>query len=207
MKKKISDEAPRIEAVLTPFRSTAYDMLKDLLSDALVELSIAFHSEEPEEWEFNRSVCGFRPEQLERVILNRDSDGLRNWLSEIPEQDRLSLLMALMDWERMRMKDFRTRYPNSFTKWSAADDETLLELYSGGTSWRTLSDHFGRNVNAIKLRLQFLGVDLGAEAGRPRFPRRGPEEQREQRPEDAAAAPAPAAPAVLPFPTDNPSSN
>ena len=48
-------------------------------------------------------------------------------------------------------------------------DEALLEMYAHKPSWRSLSSHFGRNINAIKLRLQHLGVDLGAEAGRARY--------------------------------------
>ena len=175
MKKKISEEAPRLEAVLAPHRSIAYDALTDIMMDALRDVSEWMNADECsglDGWEFDRDVCGFRQEQLEKVYISGGGDRLLQWVAGMQEQDRLSLLMSFLDWDRLRMNDFRTRYPNSFLKWSGSDDEALLEMYSSGSSWRTLSNHFGRNVNAIKLRLQHLGIDLGADAGRSRFPRR-----------------------------------
>ena len=175
MKKKISEEAPRLEAVLAPHRSIAYDALTDIMMDALKDVSEWMNADEcsgMDGWEFDRDVCGFRQEQLEKVFISGGGDRLLHWVAGMQEQDRLSLLMSFLDWDRLRMNDFRARYPNSFLKWSGSDDEALLEMYSSGSSWRTLSNHFGRNVNAIKLRLQHLGVDLGADAGRSRFPRR-----------------------------------
>lgn len=175
MKKKISEEAPRLEAVLAPHRSIAYDALTDIMMDALRDVSEWMNADECSEldgWEFDRDVCGFRQEQLEKVYISGGGDRLLQWVAGMQEQDRLSLLMSFLDWDRLRMNDFRARYPNSFLKWSGSDDEALLEMYSSGSSWRTLSNHFGRNVNAIKLRLQHLGIDLGADAGRSRFPRR-----------------------------------
>ena len=63
-------------------------------------------------------------------------------------------------------------------------------MYAGGSTWRALSNHFGRNVNAIKLRLQHLGIDLGADAASARFPRRtviaAPRGQAAQAPGSAA---------------------
>ena len=175
MKKKISEEAPRLEAVLAPHRSIAYDALTDIMMDALRDVSEWMNADECsglDGWEFDRDVCGFRQEQLEKVFISGGGDRLLHWVAGMQEQDRLSLLMSFLDWDRLRMNDFRARYPNSFLKWSNSDDEALLEMYSSGSSWRTLSNHFGRNVNAIKLRLQHLGIDLGADAGRSRFPRR-----------------------------------
>ncbi len=175
MKKKISEEAPRLEAVLAPHRSIAYDALTDIMMDALRDVSEWMNADEcsgMDGWEFDKDVCGFRQEQLEKVFISGGGDRLLHWVAGMQEQDRLSLLMSFLDWDRLRMNDFRARYPNSFLKWSGSDDEALLEMYSSGSSWRTLSNHFGRNVNAIKLRLQHLGIDLGADAGRSRFPRR-----------------------------------
>ncbi len=175
MKKKISEEAPRLEAVLAPHRSIAYDALTDIMMDALRDVSEWMNIDECsglDGWEFDRDVCGFRQEQLEKVFISGGGDRLLHWVAGMQEQDRLSLLMSFLDWDRLRMNDFRARYPNSFLKWSSSDDEALLEMYSSGSSWRTLSNQFGRNVNAIKLRLQHLGIDLGADAGRSRFPRR-----------------------------------
>lgn len=172
MKKKISEVGPRLETVLAPHRGIAYDALTDILLDALADVAEVFKSENVEAWEFDRTVCGFRPDVMEKISLCRDAEHLLHWVSGMSEQDRISMLMAFLDWDRVRMNDFRAKYPNSFTKWSAEDDDALMDMFAAGSSWRTLSNHFGRNINAIKLRLQHLGVDLGAEAGRSRFPRR-----------------------------------
>ena len=171
MKKKLSEESTRLEAVLAPHRSIAFDALTDILIEALDD-TVAFLDPGGEGWEFDKDVCGFKRDQLEKAFLTGGGERLLHWVAGMPEQDRMTLLMSFLNWDRLRMNDFRARYPNSFLKWSSADDESLLEMYSSGNSWRTLSDHFGRNVNAIKLRLQHLGVDLGAEAGRPRFAHR-----------------------------------
>lgn len=175
MKKKISEAAPRLEAILASQRSIAYDALTDILMDALNAIAETLDTEltpDCDGWEFNRTVCGFRPEQLEKVVKNGTPERMMNWFTVMTEQERMSFLTSLLDLERLRMNDFRSRYPNSFLKWSAAEDEALLEMYGSGCSWKALSDHFGRNVNALKLRLQHLGIDLGPDSARPRFPRR-----------------------------------
>lgn len=177
MKKKISEETALLEAVLAPHRSIAYDALTDIMMDALTDVIVFLNSDTVEGfdgWDFDRAVCGFRPDQMEKLVRKGSAEDLLSWVSMMAEQEKLSLLMAFLDWERLRLNDFRARYPNSFLKWSLADDEELRAMYAAGSSWRTMSARFGRNVNAIKLRLQHLGVDLGAEAARPRFPRRRP---------------------------------
>lgn len=177
MKKMISEAVPRIEAFLASQRSIAYDALTDILMDSLTAVAETLDTEltpEYEGWEFDRAVCGFRPEQMEMLVKNGSPERLLRWFSVLSEQEKMALLIPFLDWDRLRMSEFRTRYPNSFLKWSAADDETLLEMYGTGSSWQTLSGHFGRNVNAVKLRLQHLGIDLGPDSARPRFPRRRP---------------------------------
>ena len=197
MKKKISELAPNLEAVLAPHRSIAYDALTDVLMDALEELLLLLKKEEAGEgFEFDKRVCGFRPEQIERLTKCGDSEKLLHWVSGMSEQERLSLLMAFLNWDEIRMREFRARFPNSFMKWNPSDDEELRRMYAGGSTWRALSNHFGRNVNAIKLRLQHLGIDLGADAASARFPRRtviaAPRGQAAQAP--GSAAPRSAAP-------------
>lgn len=175
MKKKISELAPNLEAVLAPHRSIAYDALTDVLMDALEEVVFILNGEASgadEGLEFDKRTCGFRPEQLERIAKCENPEKLLHWVSGMSEQERLSLLMAFLNWDEIRMREFRARFPNSFVKWSSSDDDELRRMYASGSTWRSLSNHFGRNVNAIKLRLQHLGIDLGAEAASARFPRR-----------------------------------
>jgi hypothetical protein len=174
MKKKISETTASMRDILAPHRSIVYDAITDIMLEALTEVCDFLKVEEAENdegWAFDRSVCGFKPAQLSGVYAHGKDGDLVSWVAELPEVERMGLLMAFLDWDRVRMLDFRTRYPNSFMRWEQADDESLLEMYASKPSWSTLSRHFGRNVNAIKLRLQHLGVDLGSEAGRSRYPR------------------------------------
>ena len=164
-----------ITDMMAPHRSIAYDAVTDIMLEAFEELSDYLNDEHlsgAEGWTFNRQVCGFRPEQMEKIYEMAKSGEPVVWLTGLTEGEKFALMMAFMDWDRLRMKEFRNRYPRSFTKWEPAEDEALLEMYPQRTSWRELSSHFGRNVNAVKLRLQHLGVDLGAEAGRARYLRR-----------------------------------
>ena len=175
MKKKISELAPNLEAVLAPHRGIAYDALTDVLMDALEEVVFLLNGEASgadEGLEFDKRVCGFRPEQMERISKCENPEKLLHWVSGMAEQERLSLLMVFLNWDEIRMREFRARFPNSFMKWNPSDDEELRRMYATGSTWRALSNHFGRNVNAIKLRLQHLGIDLGADAASSRFPRR-----------------------------------
>ena len=91
--------------------------------------------------------------------------------------DRIQLLKEFLDFNSLQMEDFRRRFPNAFKKWTKEEDAMLLESYqleledathNEGVDWDFLAFDLGRNVNAIKLRLEKLGVDLGSEAGRPR---------------------------------------
>ena len=191
MKKKISEAAGELEGIVGMHRNVAYDALTDILFDALCDVSAwlnAYGDDEAVEWEVDRQVCGFSREQLVKVLSGTDEGKIRLMLAEMPEFERLSLIMSFLNWDSLRIQNFRSRYPNSFMKWSPEDDEALMEMYSAGKSWRALSDRFGRNINAVKLRLQHLGVDLGAEAGRPRFNQHRP---RAARPLGAATTQAP----------------
>ena len=172
MKKEISEAAVLFQDVLSPHRSVAYDAVTDIMLEALEELAGLLDDKEvagEEGWVFNRPACGFKPEQLEKVSAMGKAGGPAEWLSSLTEGEKMAMMMSFMDWDRLRMKEFRSRYPKSFMKWEPAEEEALLEMYAHKPSWRALSSHFGRNINAIKLRLQHLGVDLGAEAGRARY--------------------------------------
>lgn len=164
-----------ITDMMAPHRSIAYDAVTDIMLEAFEELSDFLNDKGlsgAEGWTFNRQAGGFRPEQIEKIYEMGKAGEPVVWLSGLTEGERFALMMAFMDWDRLRMKEFRNRYPRSFTKWEPAEDEALLEMYPNRASWRELSSRFGRNVNAVKLRLQHLGVDLGAEAGRARYLRR-----------------------------------
>jgi hypothetical protein len=54
--------------------------------------------------------------------------------------------------------DRRDRHPNQGARWSASDDERLVERYRAGARPRDLMAEFGRSNGGIRARLEYLGV-------------------------------------------------
>lgn len=191
---RISELAEQTNEILSSHRELANDAVMDEMLDAFREVG-AFLAETEKAngvvLEFDKGVAGFRPADLENVLLHWRKEDLVEWLMGLAELDRLALLMRFLDYDRLRMREFRSRYPNAFAKWTPAEDNDLRAMFEAKCSWRKLSEHFGRNTNALKLRLERLGYDLGASPGRSRF-------SAAAAPAAAATAPAPAAAAGEP---------
>jgi len=68
--------------------------------------------------------------------------------------------LAFLDLNALNNSVFRMKYPNAFQKWSEEDDKALVRLYNEGMTWADLSLKFGRNMNALKIRLQSLGYEV-----------------------------------------------
>lgn len=105
--------------------------------------------------------------------INGGSGSVRDWLLCLPEIDMMNLLSDFLDFYSVKMKNFREKYPMAFVKWSEEEDGRLLEAYrnagDGTIPWAEISRAFGRNTNALKLRLAHLGIDLGDAAVKPRY--------------------------------------
>lgn len=101
-----------------------------------------------------KAVCGLSKQTL-RQIADRGPDHLIE-LSVGPDRSRL--LMEFLNINSLRMKEIRAKYPNAYVKWDAKADAQLLEERRRGASLGQLSKTFGRNLNAIKIRLELLGA-------------------------------------------------
>ncbi|WP_127504107.1 hypothetical protein [Actinoplanes solisilvae] len=53
--------------------------------------------------------------------------------------------------------DRRDRHPNQGARWTAGDDERLVERYRAGARPRDLMAEFGRSNGGIRARLEYLG--------------------------------------------------
>lgn len=85
--------------------------------------------------------------------------------------DRSKFIMEFLGINSLRIKEFRAKYPNAYAKWDRTADVQLLEERRRGASLQQLAQTLGRNVNAIKIRLEKLGAgdDETADAS-PRYP-------------------------------------
>lgn len=158
--------------ILSSHRKVADEAVADVMLDAFREVGALLAETEEAEGavlEFDKGAGAFKPEDLEKVLVHWRKQDLVEWFIGLSELERTTLMSRFLDYDRMRIQEFRARYPKAFMKWSAEEDAELAAMYKGQCPWREMSAHFGRNTNALKLRLERLGFDLGANAGRSRF--------------------------------------
>ncbi|MFE3884909.1 hypothetical protein ACFXPQ_18715 [Streptomyces lydicus] len=67
---------------------------------------------------------------------------------------------AVADSRKYTVEDVRKQYRNAYQKWSAEDDERLLDMHDTGSSIEELAEFFGRQLSAIRSRLDKLGADV-----------------------------------------------
>jgi len=174
----------RIQEVLDEHRSLAHGALDDLMYEAFLEIGRILNT--PEDAADGsqavgapvpgHSVGGLSTFALRQIQHHAAAGDLADWLAGGADKDKCLYLRDFLNLGKLQAEELRLRYPKAFTKWTDDQDQALLAEYrqaaEGGKSvnWRQLSEPFGRNVNAIKLRLEHLGVNLGAEAGRSRRP-------------------------------------
>ena len=173
----------RIQEVLDEHRSLAHGALDDLMYEAFLEIGRILSTPEGEAGGEGQpvsipaqSVGGMSAYALRQIQHHTAAGDLADWLAGGADKDKCLYLRDFLNLGKLQAEELRMRYPKAFTKWTDDQDQALLASYrqaaEGGKSvnWRQLSEPFGRNVNAIKLRLEHLGVALGAEAGHSRRP-------------------------------------
>ena len=158
---------------LDDYRSSAYEAVDNMMLAAFLEIGRLFSekTEIPEE-----PVHGLSPCVLQQIRKHATEGNLEQWLKAGDPGEKAQCILDFLNLTRLQRKSLRTRFPRAFTKWTEEDDTALLEGYRQQKEaghpvlWNELSDRFGRNPNALKLRLEHLGEDLGASAGRSRRP-------------------------------------
>ena len=123
-----------------------------------------------------KAVEGLSAFALRQIRQHTLSGDMAEWLADGADGDKSLYLRDFLNLNKLQMSELRARYPRAFSKWTSDEDETLLTRYQteseGGkrVSWSRMATDLGRNPNALRLRLEHLGIDLGSEAGRPRRP-------------------------------------
>ena len=179
-----STREARIREVLDEHRSLAHGALDDLMYEAFLEIGRILNTPEEAAGESQAGsapvpalpVGGLSAFALRQIQHHAAAGDLADWLAGGADKNKCLYLRDFLNLGKLQAEELRLRYPKAFTKWTDDQDQALLANYreatEGGRSvnWRQFCEPFGRNVNAIKLRLERLGINLGAEAGHSRRP-------------------------------------
>lgn len=162
----------RIEEKMGVERFMLYEDICEVIMDVFVEIGTMMRSQEGlcggEKVRFASPVAGLPVSVLEQIRDKSEEGDVMQWVTSWTEGEKARYMLAFLNVNALSAKDFRDKFPRAYTPWLDDDDATLIDMWQQGTKWTEMSQTLGRNVNALKLRLQHLGVDLGAEAGRPR---------------------------------------
>ena len=171
----------RIQAILNEQRALAHDALDDLMHEAFLEIGALLSAPDgagaPAAAPAH-AVAGLSSRTLQMIRQHHDAGDLAEWLTSGAEGNKSTCISQFLNLNAMQMQELRVRFPRAFMKWTDDEDRALLSLYQEATAqgkkvgWGELARTFGRNTNALRLRLEHLGVDLGDEAGQPRRNRR-----------------------------------
>lgn len=162
----------RIQQILDEQRFLAYDALNDLMYEAFLEVGRVLT--ENGDADLTQAAGGLSSYALHQIRQHVADGNLADWLSAGADGDKSLYLRDFLNLNKLQMDELKIRYPRAFTKWTDAEDEALLACYhqesqrSQKIPWGQIAKQLQRNPNAIRLRLEHLGVDLGPEAGRPR---------------------------------------
>ena len=171
----------RIQAILNEQRALAHDALDDLMHEAFLEIGALLSAPDGAGAPAAApapTVAGLSSRTLQMIRQHHDAGDLAEWLTSGAEGNKSTCISQFLNLNAMQMQELRVRFPRAFMKWTDDEDRALLSLYQEATAqgkkvgWGELARTFGRNANALRLRLEHLGVDLGDEAGQPRRNRR-----------------------------------
>jgi hypothetical protein len=165
----------RIQAVLSEQRALAHDALDDLMHEAFLEIGVILSSQTDNPGAPNtlpdKPVSGLSTKTLQLIRQHHDTGDLAEWLSADAGGNKSIIISQFLNLSALQMQELRARFPRAFMKWEEGEDAALLSAYQEETAqgrkanFNRLAERFGRNANALRLRLEHLGIDLGDEAG------------------------------------------
>lgn len=180
----VTDLAGAVTEILEEGRRIIDDAVDDLMIEAFERVGDLILSQEQatgRKADINGAMCGLSKQVLQDIYGHAQSSTVASWILEGADGKKVRLRMDFLNYDRMKIMDFKAAYPRAFTKWTPEEDDELVRLYRTALSlcapgarripWSNISARMGRNPNAIKLRLEHLGFDLGSEAGIPRHSR------------------------------------
>ena len=170
----LSELRDSVKELIESQREVAIEALIEIMTEtysAVGRMIVESEDKSGEKFVCSKSVAGLSAAQLTTLVEKTRSGDLLEWFRTMDSFELVTMASDFAYFEKLRREAFRQKFPSSFKKWSSEDDALLKDLYESGRHWDEISSFFGRNVNAVKLRLQKLGYDLGPETAYPRFHR------------------------------------
>lgn len=147
----------KLEDIIEEQRELALSKVDEQMLQAFVEIG-EWVCNEALEYDLKReSICGYTQNTLRLIGEHYAAGDLETWTFG---ERYYRNLVDFMGLNKIRFSDFRKRYPNAFSKWSEKEEQILMEAYAAGASLSSISARMGRNVNALRLRLEHLGVSV-----------------------------------------------
>lgn len=98
-------------------------------------------------------ISGYTQNSLRMIMEHYEAGDLSDWLFG----DRYYRnLVEFLGLSQLRTNDSQKRFPNAFRKWSEEEERILLEGRRNGASYSSLSATMGRNVHALRLRMEHI---------------------------------------------------
>ena len=167
----------RIRTLLKEYRTEVFGYLDFTMLDTFEDIGKVLLSSEVDYT--HHTISGLSPSTLQQIKMHAEAQDLENWLLSCPPGEKAQLLQDFLNTGKLHMDAIRGRYPRAFQKWTEEEDKSLLEAYHNRADiglpilWGDFSERFGRNPNALKIRLERLGETLppGESAQPGRFSR------------------------------------
>ena len=161
------DLSKKINAIFRQSLKAAELYLSGILADSINSFCDEYDEQlksTGEKYEFTKSVAGFTPDQLNLFVEKYYAEGVEEWIDEGADGMLDELILRFMHFREKNRDGLRKRFPCTFQKWSAQDDEDLRSIWmrtdQDNVKWEDLEEMFARPRNAIKIRLEKLGFTL-----------------------------------------------
>lgn len=158
-----------ISEILAPYRAIAEDYIVQVMAEAFRDISDLLHTEEKSAdivLQYDSSVSGIWPSTLRDIHdLMLGEDRAEVLLHSSDSATVQGYMLEFLNFAAMRRNIARSNNPKAFSKWSESDDRDLERMWSEHRPWSEISRSLGRGTNALKLRLEHLGHDLGPDSG------------------------------------------
>ena len=155
----MKDFEKHIATMIEDYRSQAFDAVDETMFEAFCDIYNSI-MEQPD-CTFTGSIAGLSKEVLNTL---KDIQSERGLLEEISGPRKARYTLAFLNYDQRVRDAFVSRYPSAYLKWTEKEEDELRDMISRSFSWTSISEKLHRNVNAIKIRAEKLGLvaDTGA---------------------------------------------
>jgi len=143
--------------IISSYRECVYNAVDEIMLQAFEEMGEMIEAEGGPDCIPTNGIGGLSAAVLKDVVEHFKAGTL---VAFVEGDRKTDLQIAFLQPGRLKMRSFRQKYPKAYLKWTDEEDSELTSMWNDGKSWAELSSHFGRNVNALRIRLTKLGFDI-----------------------------------------------